>query len=121
MAKPTRERDPYDTRAEDAAAVDQADAERQLRALEVTDFKWLMGHRQGRRFMWRLLSLTGLHPKPYPLSGPEGDVAFWWGEMNIRQRMGTEIHEIFPQRYNEMIREQQTRVKKQQAEHLRGA
>src|SRR5260221_3305550 len=115
MAKPTRERDPYDTRAEDAAAVDQADAERQLRALEVTDFKWLMGHRQGRRFMWRLLSLTGLHRKPYRLSAPQGGVAFRCGEMKIGQRMGREIHELFPERYNEMIGEHQALLKKQQA------
>src|SRR5260221_4994446 len=115
MAKPTRERDPYDTRAEDAAAVDQADAERQLRALEVTDFKWLMGHRQGRRFMWRLLSLTGLHRNPYPLSAPEGDVAFRCGEMNIGPRMGAEIHEPWPERDNGMIGEAQAMLEQQQA------
>lgn len=114
MAKSQRERDPYDTRAEEAAADDTEAAERQLRALEVTDFKWLMGHRQGRRFMWRLLSLTGLHRNPYRLGAPEGDVAFRCGEMNIGQRMEAEIHELCPERYNEMIGEHQAWLKKAQ-------
>ena len=109
-----RERDSFDPRADEAAAAEQAEAERIYRSLEVTDFKWLMGHKQGRRFMWRLLSLTGLHKTPYQMGSPEGDTAFRCGEQNIGQQLMAEIHTLCPERYNEMVGEHQAWVQKQQ-------
>jgi|SRR6267378_5502855 len=114
MAKPSREPDPYDSRAEEAIAAEAEAIEHQRRASEVGDFKWLMGHRQGRRFMWRLLSMTGLYSNPYRLGAPEGDVAFRCGEQNIGQQLMSEIHNLVPERYNEMVGEHQAWVKKAQ-------
>lgn len=111
MATRPRESDPYDSRAEEAIAAEADAVERQRRALEVSDFKWLMGHRQGRRFMWRLLSTTGLYSNPYRLGAPEGDVAFRCGEQNIGQQMMSEIHSLVPERYNEMVGEYQAWLK----------
>lgn len=114
MVRAQQERDPFDPLAEEAATEEQAVAERQLRALEVTDFKWLMAHRQGRRFIWRLLSMTGLNSNPFRMGSPEGDVAFRCGEQNIGQRIMAEIHTLCPEHYTTMVGEHQAWVRKQQ-------
>lgn len=52
-------RDPNDLFAADAARDAQAERDRQRRLQEIADFKWLASHEQGRRFLWRLLSMSG--------------------------------------------------------------
>jgi hypothetical protein len=53
-------RDPTDLRAQEADAEAQATREAQKRKQEIEDFKWLVAHKQGRRILWRLLSMSGV-------------------------------------------------------------
>lgn len=89
--------------SDQAAADAHAEAQRLARAREVDDFKWLMGHKQGRRIMWRLLSMTGLFRNPH-IPGTE-DVLFRCGEQNIGQKLLTEIHVVCPDHYPTMTKE----------------
>lgn len=59
MRPVTSMRDPTDLEglANDEAA--EAESQRQRRLQEIGDFKWLVAHEQGRRFLWRLLSMSG--------------------------------------------------------------
>lgn len=99
------ERDPHDTAAQEAADAEQAKAERQKRIVEESDFKFIMGTKQGRRFMWRLLSITGLFQNPY--RGGAEFAGFHSGEQNVGQQLLAEIHGLCPERYVDMLKEQQ--------------
>lgn len=107
------EHDPFDTTAGAAADAAEAEARRIERDREVDDFRWLMGHKQGKRFMWRLLGMTGLYRNPH-IPGSTDDVLFRCGEQNIGQKLNAEIHLLCPERYNEMVKEQQEWLKKRQ-------
>lgn len=54
-------RDPTDLIGEEQRARDAEQARLIARRIEVEDFKWLAAHKQGRRFLWRLMELTGQH------------------------------------------------------------
>ena len=52
-------RDPTDLRGEEQRE-QEANLTRQFsRRQEVEDFKWMAAHKQGRRLLWRLLSMSG--------------------------------------------------------------
>lgn len=108
---------PLDTGQQEAAQTEQDELRRLQRDREVDDFKWLMGHRQGRRVMWRLLSMTGLYRNPHVPGAPSEETAFRCGEQNIGQRLMAEIHEITPDSYNVMVKEFQEWQKQMQARH----
>lgn len=80
-----------------------AEAARLTRAREVDDFKWLMGHKQGRRIMWRMLEVTGVFRNPH-IPGTD-DVLFRCGMQNVGQVLMTEIHTICPEHYPTMTKE----------------
>lgn len=98
--------EPHDSQAEEAAAAERAAAERQKRIVEESDFKTIMGNKVGRRFMWRLLSTTGLHANPF-IPGRDGQTEFQCGKQNIGQWLMAEIHGLCPDRYHEMVKEHQ--------------
>jgi hypothetical protein len=54
-------RDPLDTAGNEADAEATRKAADEARRQEVEDIKWLMGHKQGRRIAWRLLSEAGVY------------------------------------------------------------
>lgn len=81
----------------------QAEAARLKRAREMDDFKWLMGHKQGRRIMWRMLEVTGVFRNPH-IPGTE-DVLFRCGMQNVGQVLMAEIHTICPEHYPTMTKE----------------
>lgn len=80
-----------------------AEAVRLARQREMDDFKWLMGHKQGRRIMWRWLEMTGVFRNPH-IPGTD-DVLFRCGEQNVGQKLMTEIHLICPEHYTTMTKE----------------
>lgn len=84
-------------------AARHAEITRLERAREMDDFKWLMGHKQGRRIMWRLLEMTGVFRNPH-IPGTD-DVLFRCGEQNVGQKLMTEIHTISPEHYPTMTKE----------------
>lgn len=106
--------DPFDTTEQEAAEGRVAEAKRLERDREVDDFKWLMGHKQGRRFMWRLLGFTGLHRTPHILGESAEDNAFRAGGQNIGLMLQAEIHTVCPEHYPTMTREHVEWLTKQQ-------
>jgi len=105
--QPLGEPDPFDDSAQVAVEARKADVTRLQREREVDDFKWLMGNKQGRRVMWRLMSMTGLFCNPYQPSAPPGFTEFQCGKQDIGQRLLGEVHELCPEKYNTMVEEQQ--------------
>lgn len=82
-----------------------------VREQEIKDFVWLMTHKQGRRVMQRLLSMTGVFRNPY-VPGDEGGTNFRCGEQNIGQQLLAEIDQLCPDKYCLMLKEQKNYVRK---------
>lgn len=101
----TGEYEPPDHLKQQAADAQDAEATRQQRLREESDFKFIMGSKQGRRFMWRLLALTHVHHTPF--TGQRETTDFRCGEQNVGMQLLAEIHGLCPERYVEMVKEQQ--------------
>lgn len=108
----TLQHDPLDSSAQEAAQAKAEEAKRLQREQEVSDFKWLMAHKQGRRVMWRLLGITGLFRNPHLMGQGASDTSFRCGEQNIGQQLIAEIHGLCPEHYHVMVREQQEHAKR---------
>ena len=102
MAKP--EIDPQDLVALDKAQAKREQVQRLQRHLEVEDFKWLMGNKQGRRFVWRLLEKAGVFRSTFRLNN---EMAFLEGMRNMGLVLITDIHELCPEKYQLMVKEAQ--------------
>jgi hypothetical protein len=100
------EHDPHDSSAQDEDEAKKAEAARLKRDREVDDFKWLLAHKQGRRVMWRMLGLTGVFRTPF-VPGRDGRTEFNAGAQNVGQALLAEIHELCPEQYHAMVKEQQ--------------
>lgn len=96
--------DPHDLRAQDAAKAETEEAARLRQRIAVDDLKLLMSQVQGRRFVWRLLERTGVFRNPFT---GNSETYFRCGEMNIGQWLLGQIHEHCPDRYHQMVKEQQ--------------
>jgi hypothetical protein len=83
------------------SSLDDELAER--RRKEVEDMKWLMAHKPGRRFMWRLLELAGVYRTSFNNSGSV--TAFNEGQRNVGLRYVAEIQELTPDHYLLMLKE----------------
>ena len=104
-----KEIDPQDLIALEEAQAKQAAANRFLRDTEVSDFRFLMASTQGRRFVWRLLDKAGVFRSTFRTTG-EGD--FLEGMRNMGLLLLNDIHEICPEKYYVMVREQQDHAKR---------
>lgn len=102
----SEEFDPRDLNAQEAATRKTDDARRLQRQIEEDDFKELMQHPWGRRLMWRLLGMTGVYRNPFVGSREATD--FRCGEQNIGQMLMADIHELCPEMYHVMVKEQQS-------------
>jgi hypothetical protein len=92
----------------DLAAVEGVRA--QLRAMSEVerarfeeDFKWLVGHKPGRRIVWWLLSQAGVFRNPWRPSANE--MSFVVGNMNLGQAVLAEMLTIAPDSFTTMMRE----------------
>lgn len=100
--------------APDTASVSEADhlsttrAEKAQRAqlerqTEIDDLHWLMGDKRGRRFMWRLLTSSGIYRSSFnvePLA-----MAFAEGQRNTGLKLVDEITRHCAHRFSEMQKE----------------
>lgn len=95
----------FDLEAEQAAA-DQATEAAELRQLiDDTDIEWLMSLQQGRRVVWRLLSLAGVYRSSF--HGEETHAtAFAEGARNLGLQLINEIQRLCPEQYGLMFKEQ---------------
>jgi hypothetical protein len=108
----------FDPSIEEQDRLSQEGSERRRieRDLDAEALKWLMAHKLGRRFMWRLLALSGVFQNPWRPSSHE--TAFRAGHMNLGQMVLAELHEHCLDRYVEMTKEQQS-VARQHAGNAR--
>lgn len=97
--------DPTDTRATDDAQASEQLRAQELRRKEVEDFKWLMAHAQGRRFIRRLLAETGVYRSSYNHSGSL--MAFNEGKRNVGLMLMSELMELTPEHYFKLLKETQ--------------
>lgn len=56
-----KDHDPFDLRGQQRNAEEAERRERSARLNQAEDFKWLMSDARGRRFVWRLLELSGMY------------------------------------------------------------
>lgn len=84
-------------------------AQRLARAVEVEDFKWLMGNKQGRRFVWRLLEKAGVFRTTFRLNN---EMAFLEGMRNMGLILMADISEICPEKYHIMVKEADDNAKR---------
>lgn len=104
-----REFDPTDIQGFDRLENDRRDVEREAQSLETSDFKFIMSSPQGRRFMWRLLDKAGVFRSSFT---GNSQTFFLEGQRNIGLVYLLMIQEHCPERYNEMVKEQQERARK---------
>lgn len=98
-----RGNDPFDRDGQEAAEALVAETTRLARLREVDDFKWLMGHRQGRRIMWRLLDMSGVNADPH-IPGADDDL-YRIGQQVIGRLLIREIDALCPEQFTQMRKE----------------
>ena len=96
--------DPTDLRGNARAAEAEGLEQSVQRRQEVEDLKWLMGHKQGRRFVWRLLEKAGVYRTSFT---GNSETFFREGMRNIGLFVLSEIMEITAEQFALMLKEQQ--------------
>ena len=96
-------RDPTDLNGQAADQEAQSLKLEQRRRQEIEDFKWLMAHKQGRRLMWRLLSMTGVFRTS--MTG-NSSTFFNEGRRDIGLQFMAEVNDHCLDAYVQMLKEQ---------------
>lgn len=81
------------------------------RAVEQSDIQWLMGTKQGRRLMWRLLAKAGVYRTSF-VAPNAMQVSFLEGRRGIGLEWLDEIMENCPEQFNAMMTEQYANAKR---------
>lgn len=98
-------RDPTDIRALERER-ERDDLKAKLsRDREIEDFKQVVSSEEGRRFMWRLLGLTGVFRSSFT---GNSETFFREGQRNVGLILIGEIHEHCPDVYVKMLKEQKS-------------
>ena len=94
--------------AADPAQVQQAkDTERDARKRELSDLGAVLDMPEGRRLLWRLLDVAGVHRSSF---NPHGSIsAFNEGMRNVGLIFQKDITDHFPTSYLDMLQEMQRR------------
>jgi len=101
----TTENNPFDLVGQARNDANNAAEERLLRDKEISDLGFVMGSKQGRRFMQRLLSGAGLWRSVF--SNDPVVMAFNEGNRNLGLKMLSDLVEACPEKYFEMLKEHQ--------------
>lgn len=96
-------RDPTDLSGQVVDEEAQRLRDEQRRRQQVEDFKWLMAHKQGRRLMWRLLSMAGVFRTS--MTG-NSSTFFNEGRRDIGLQLMAEINDHSLDAYVLMLKEQ---------------
>lgn len=75
------------------------------RERELNDLRFVMGHEQGRRFIWRMLALTGMHRTSFETNALS--MAMKEGQRNVGLTLTAEIMEADTKSYLTMQLEAQ--------------
>lgn len=100
----TQEHEPLDLNAQERASAKAAEEERLAKEKEQNDLRWVMSNKQGRRFMWRLLSEAGVFRLSFNTNN--ATMAFNEGYRSAGLKQLNEIMEACPERYTDMLNEQ---------------
>ncbi len=98
--------DPFDPTAEEARAEQRKARADEANRVEAGDINWLMGSKQGRRIMWRLLARAGMHRADFIPGMQALDAAFNSGARNIGLQYEALIDRHCPEQYGRMRMEQ---------------
>lgn len=96
--------DPLDTAAQVRRKEERAIRDRLERETEEADVRWLTSSRRGRRILWRILEQCGVFRLSYAPSATA--MAFNEGQRSYGNRILALIHEVAPETYPAMLREQ---------------
>jgi hypothetical protein len=98
--------DPFDLAGQEN---DKREREKKLRTdayLAAEDMKWLMGSKRGRRIAWRILERTGMYRSSFT---GNSETYFREGMRNVGLMLMAQIHEVAPESYSLMMKEQNDR------------
>lgn len=95
--------DPTDIQQQERDAEDATKRRRLVQDTEESDFKWLMGRKQGRRIVWRLLEKAGVFRTSFNTNSMA--MAFAEGSKNEGLRILALIHTLCPELYPTMVKE----------------
>lgn len=101
--------DPFDLRGQERSAEEAEQREQLARLIEAEDFKWLMQHAQGRRFVWRMLGRAGMYRSSFT---GNSETFFREGIRNFGILLTHLINEHCPEQYALMVAESKERTKK---------
>lgn len=96
--------DPLDLRGQEKTQADTSERNKLALLTEQEDFKWLMGNKRGRRIVWRLLERTGVYRSSFT---GNSETFFREGMRNVGLTLLAQIHEITPDQFAVMLKEQQ--------------
>lgn len=95
---------PFELAEQEAATRETSTRARNAAYLASEDMKWLMGSKRGRRIAFRLLEHTGMYRSSY--SDKALLTAFNEGQRNVGLVLMAQIHEVAPESYTLMMKEQ---------------
>ena len=98
-----KKHDPFDLRGQDRQREDIEQTRKVERDQEKADFAWLMSDKRGRRFMWRMLEVTGVYRSSFT---GNSETFFREGARNVGLKLISDIHEFAPDAYTTMLEEQ---------------
>lgn len=96
--------DPLDLRGQEKAHAELSERNKLDLLTEQEDFKWLMGNKRGRRIVWRLLERTGVYRSSFT---GNSETFFREGMRNVGLALLAQVHEITPDQFAVMLKEQQ--------------
>lgn len=95
--------DPTDVRSVEREKDEQDTRDRLAREVEDADWKWLMASKRGRRVVWRMLEQSGVFRLSFNTNALS--MAFAEGNRNYGNRVLGKIHELCPELYPTMVKE----------------
>lgn len=96
--------DPLNPQQQDETRKAAGQRQKLARKQEVADFVWLMGDPRGRRIVWRQLSAAGVFQSSFDPTAMT--MAFNEGRRSEGLRLLAQIHELCPDLYVTMMKEQ---------------
>ena len=96
--------DPTDLKAQERDAEAQGLEQGVRRKQEIEDLKWLMAHKQGRRYVWRLMEKAGVYRTSFT---GNSETFFREGMRNLGLFVLSEVMEVTPDQFALMLKEQQ--------------
>jgi len=95
--------DPFDIAGQQKRREDRGNRSALQRKTDEEDIRWLMGQKQGRRIVARLLSMTGVYRTSFT---GNSETFFREGMRNIGLILLSDIHNLCPEEFVSMLKEQ---------------